>query len=213
MSAALIELIDLIRDFTAPNVFNPWNMIDRFDQDKFGDIWRCERLEQHLSCQPEFLLIGEAPGHNGCHFSGVPFTSEQLILDGAIPRVTCNGRISTEPVPLREPSATIVWRELYQLGIAERTVCWNSFGWHPHDPGNPYSNRTPTAAELKAGAPVLHAVLKHFAGCRYIAVGRLAQRALRQADVRVFATVRHPSMGGTTQFREQMRALVGRRAA
>lgn len=202
------KLLDAVVNFTAPNVFNPWRDSDPLDAyGSEGATHRVARLAQHFRCLPRFLLIGEAPGYQGCHFSGVPFTNEALLLDGAVPRVPCQVRITTRPLPWREPSATIVWKELHRLGIAESTVMWNAFAWHPHKPGEPMSNRAPTRQELNAGASVLRAVLDHFDYSRYVAVGQVAKVALERAGISVFATVRHPSMGGATQFREQMTAL------
>ena len=204
----LAELIDQIADFKAPDVFNPWRDSDQLDAcGAEGASHRIARLAQHFDCHPRFLLIGEAPGYQGCHFSGVPFTNEALLLDGAVPRVPCLGRITTRALPWREPSATIVWKELHKLGIAVETVMWNAFAWHPHKPGEPMSNRAPTRQELHSGAHVLRAVLRHFDYCRYVAVGQVAKAALERAGISVFATVRHPSMGGANKFREQMAAL------
>jgi hypothetical protein len=205
----LSDLVTSLREFTAPNVFNPWRDVDPLDRLlAFGPSDRRGRLRQHFDCAPRFLLIGEAPGYQGCHFSGVPFTNEKLILDGAIPRVTADQRITKRPLPWSEPSATIVWRTLHELGIAESTVMWNAFAWHPHKPGEPMSNRTPTLAELAAGKFALKAVLEHFHGVPPIAVGKAARYALEDLNVPMAACVRHPSMGGATAFRDGMRALV-----
>lgn len=203
------SLFSAISEFTSPNVFNPWRDADPLDVDRdIGARKRLERLWLHFNCDPEFLLIGEAPGYQGCHFSGVAFTNEALLKDGAIPRIDMQGeRITSRTLPWREPSATIVWKQLHAMGIAERTVMWNAFAWHPHKPSEPMSNRAPTKLELKSGSEILRAVLSHFKGCRYIAVGQVAKAALGAAGISVFATVRHPSMGGANQFREQMAAL------
>lgn len=199
------HIIDLLRRFTAPNVFNPWANVDALDILDPLDGRRL-RLRQHFNCQPRFLLIGEAPGYQGCHFSGVPFTNEKLLMDGCIPRIGLQGRITTRRLPWSEPAATIMWRTLHKLDIAETTVCWNSFAFHPHKPGNPYSNRAPTNLELQAGKHVLSAVLDHFSGARVIAVGRVAERALTLLSV-PHEAVRHPSMGGATEFAVGMRRL------
>lgn len=207
-------ILALLRDFTAPNVFNPWRDVDPMDHSGYmGAAQRTDRLLAHFNCKPEFLLIGEAPGYQGCRVSGIPFTSERLILDGSIPRVSSMHRLSTRPAPWSEPSATIVWKALYQLGIAERTACWNAFAFHPHEADNPYSNRTPTRDEVLDQSHILDAVLQYFSGARYVAVGQLAQKALHAAGVSVFATVRHPAHGGATLFRNQMQSLGAGRAA
>lgn len=203
-----MKLFDDLCAFSAPNVFNPWRHTDPLDaRPELATGYRLANLLFHFDCSPRFLMIGEAPGYQGCHFSGVPFTNEALLLKGAVPRVKCPGRITTRPRPWCEPSATIVWNELHRNGIADCTVMWNAFAWHPHKPGEPYSNRAPTRAELAAGADVLRAVLNHFAGVPVVAVGRVAAAALDLLAVKVRATVRHPSMGGATQFREQIAAI------
>jgi uracil-DNA glycosylase len=206
---ALGDLIMSLREFTAPNVFNPWRDVDPLDRLlAFGPSDRRARLYRHFECKPRFLLIGEAPGYQGCHFSGVPFTNEKLILDGAIPRITWEGRITKRPLPWSEPSATIVWRTLHELGIAESTVMWNAFAWHPHKLGEPMSNRAPTKDELIAGKPYLAAVVEHFSGARVVAVGKVSAHLLDKLGVETDGAVRHPSMGGATAFRDGMRELV-----
>jgi uracil-DNA glycosylase len=203
------HLLDMLRAFTAPNVFNPWAESDQLDvAPRIAAVHRGERLRAHFDCDPRFVLIGEAPGYQGCRFSGVPFTSELLVTTGQIPRVARQGRLTTRARPWSEPSATTMWRMLYELGIEECTVLWNAFAWHPfRSEDNPHSNRPPTRAELQAGSGVLKEVLAHFHRARYVAVGLVAKAALEGAGVNVFATVRHPSMGGAVKFREQMAHL------
>jgi uracil-DNA glycosylase len=201
------SLIAALRRFHGPNVFNPWSDSDPMDVGP-GAKQRCHRLRQHLECRADFLLVGEASGYQGCHFSGVPFTNESLLLADRIPRIGARGRISKRLRPWCEPSATVVWGRLHELGIAHRTVLWNAFAWHPHRPGEPMSNRPPTRDELKLAAPVLQAILNLFADARAVAVGRVAEAALSAAGVSAFAPVRHPAMGGANLFREQLGALV-----
>jgi uracil-DNA glycosylase len=208
MTAALLTAL---RRFSGPNVFNPWTDSDPLDIGLGGAGQRCDRLRQHLDCRPDFILLGEAAGYQGCHFSGVAFTNESLLLAGRIPRIGLDGRISKRTRPWCEPSATVVWGRLHELGIADRTVLWNTFAWHPHRPGDRMSNRPPTREELKLGAPVLHAMLNIFSGARLIAVGRVAQMALQGAGAPTLAAVRHPAMGGATLFRKQLGALISRR--
>lgn len=207
----LDELIELIGKFEAPNVFNPWQRsdpLDVSDPPHYSVHDRRQRLWRHFNCIPHYLLIGEAPGYQGCHFSGVPFTNEALLMQGAIPRMPEPKRITSRPKPWSEPSATIVWRTLHELKIASDVVMWNAFGWHPHKPGEPMSNRAPTKQELASGAHVLRAVVEHFRGAKVIAVGRVAEAILRRLEVRTNGSVRHPSMGGATDFRNGLRSLI-----
>lgn len=118
-----------LQEFAAPNVFNPWREGDPLDCVDKPALERLKRLRAHMTIAPKLLLLGEAPGYQGCHFSGIPFTNEKLLLSGAIPRVTINGRITRRERPWSEPSATIVWKTLYELELAEETVLWNTFAF------------------------------------------------------------------------------------
>ncbi len=209
--AELLELdaiFDKLELFESPNVFNPWRDSDPLDVIEFGATKRWERLQSHFLCTAKFLLIGEAPGYQGCHFSGVAFTNESLLLRGLIPRVSVVGRITTRTKPWSEPSASIVWKHLHYLGIADKVVLWNAFAWHPFQPGIPMSNRAPTRVELLQGLPVLQAVLEYFKDATVVAVGNVAEKTLKSLGVQVAAKVRHPSMGGANQFRQQLTELV-----
>jgi uracil-DNA glycosylase len=201
------RLITLLQQFESNDVFNPWTQPDELDLTREGPRERVERLRAHFNCQPALLLVGEAPGYQGCHFSGIPFTNEKLILQGSIPRVSSVFRLTTRERPWCEPSATIVWRNLHELGLAERAVLWNTFAWHPFKPGNRLSNRTPTRTELESGLPVLRAVLAHFEGIPVVPVGQIAARTLATVGIKALAPVRHPSMGGATEFRNGLDAL------
>lgn len=204
-TADLSRFFDLLVTPTGPAVFNPWR-----DHDAGTDALpnaaaaRLGRLRDFFNTQPRWLLLGEAAGYQGAHVSGIPFTSERLLLADAIPRVRIGQRLSTRTRPWSEPSATTVWGTLHALDRAGDTLLWNAYPWHPHRPDVPQSNRTPTPAERRAGIPVLEALLAALPGVRCFAVGRNAEASL--AEVGVVATpLRHPSMGGATAFRDGLR--------
>ena len=185
------------------DVFNPWTDVDPMDVSISAPAHRLERLRAHFAVRPAVVLCGEAPGFQGCHFSGVPFTSEALLCEGAIPRCETSPRLTTRARPWSEPSARIVWKVLYEFGIAERTVLWNTFAFHPHKPGEPYTNRTPRSDEIEAGVEILRAVLGYFEarGAALVAVGRVAERTLQRLGIAVRAQVQHPAYGGAPRFR------------
>ena len=203
------ELWDDLRSFSAPNVFNPWRDSDVLDihTGSSAPFNRQLRLIAHFNVDPKYLLIGEAPSYRGCHFSGIPFTSEYLLGIGTVPRIEQTGRLTHRRMPWREPSAAIVWKALYDAGIADRVIMWNAFAWHPYKPGNRLTNRRPTDRELEAGMHVLGAVLAHFNGAIPVAIGRVAQGALEQLGITVACTLRHPAYGGAKKFREGLRLL------
>lgn len=195
-----------------PGVFNPWRDTCPTERHAPGHIDRQARLRAHLACRPQVLLIGEAPGYQGCRFSGLAFTSERLLGEGAIPRIPATPRITTRPLPWSEPSATIVWRMLYELGIAEQTVMWNAFPWHPEGPptarsGGVPTNRTPTEAEISQGKGHLARFLSLFPGTPAVALGNISYDSLRGLGHDV-TKVRHPANGGAPKFREGLRAFL-----
>ena len=194
--------IDALISFRpGPGVFNPWRDDDVLDAgDGHGHIDRVLRLKRHLECEPMMLIVGEAPGYQGCRFSGVPFTNEKLILDGRIQRIAESRRITTRRLPFSEPSATIVWGALHNLGIADKVVMWNAFAFHPHKPDDPMSNRAPTKAELGQALSILRGMLRMFRGVPIVPIGRVAERTLSSLEIATLPAIRHPAMGGAKDF-------------
>ena len=191
-----------------PGLFNPWGDHCPHDGAGNGPDAKLERLALHLECDPDFILVGEAPGYQGCRYSGIAFTSERLLMEGAIPRIPAlANRLSTRVLPFSEPSATIVWKALNSLGIAGRTILWNALQLHPHRTDTLWSNRTPTPAELALGAPALHSLLAAFPAARVIAVGKKAEQLMMVMGITPSACVRHPANGGATAFTAGMEAL------
>jgi uracil-DNA glycosylase len=199
---SLSRFLQTLQQDAPAHVFNPWRNFDpQTDLSRSAPKDRLERLAAHLACRPRHILIGEAAGYQGCKVSGIPFTSERLINAGNIPRIDCQSRLTSRERPWSEPSATTVWGTLHALGIAERTVLWNAYPWHPHKPGSPHSNRTPTPMERATGVPVLRQYLALFPKARVFAVGRNAEAGLSELGIPAIA-LRHPSMGGATAFRK-----------
>ena len=168
-------------------------------------------LEQGRQRGPDLLLIGEAPGYLGCRRTGVPFTSVPLLLGGITELEqfgAARGYAAADPAerPRHEITASIVYRELAALRCY--AVGWNAAPLHPQRAGNPRSNRTPRAAELAEGLPLLAAFLTLFPGVPVAAMGRLAARQLQRLGV-AHRVLRHPAQGGATLFRQQLREGYG----
>ena len=202
---------DLVETLPAgrPGLFNPWR--DRCPHDAAGNgpEQKLARLALHLACEPEFILTGEAPGYQGCRYSGIAFTSERLLGEGAIPRIPVPGaRLSTRRLPFSEPSATIVWKTLYRLGIAERTILWNAMQLHPHRADSVWSNRTPGPDEIALGAPALRMLAEAFPHARIVAVGKKAEGLLHNMGITTAGAVRHPANGGATEFAAGLQGLM-----
>lgn len=213
-----------LADYRRAAVFNPWGETDpEHDLDRQGAQVRsrqlCAYLKERIG-RARFLLLAEAIGYQGGHFSGIPMTSERLLLGGLrhkniapqdvfsiSPRRTSSERIKAEG--FTEPTATIVWGFLKDYGLDPReVVLWNAFPWHPYQPHKGLlSNRTPTDEELADGHRVLRQMLKLGAFEHVVAVGRKSAAQLEQLGIAA-REVRHPANGGAGKFRTQLRAIM-----
>jgi uracil-DNA glycosylase len=193
----------------SPGLFNPWK--DRCMHDALHDAnkQRIDRLRQHLDCKARMILVGEAPGYQGCRYSGVAFTSERLLMEGKVPRIQApEERLTDRHRAFSEPSATTVWRVLMELGLQDEAILWNAVQLHPHLPGVPWSNRPPTAHEVALGAPALRLLRKAFPQATIIPIGKKAERLLADSGITAAPYVRHPANGGAAKFEEGLRAVV-----
>lgn len=182
-------------------LFNPWADPCPGDTALNAPEARLTRLAHHLDARPDFIVVGEASGYLGMRRSALAFTSEKQLIEGAIPHVPVPaGRLTDRRLPYSEPSATIVWRTLKAVGIAERTVLWNALPMHPFKPGSVDTNRTPTDAELMLGAPAMRLMVQAFPRAKVVAVGRKAELLLGLMGITVAGQVRHPANGGATEF-------------
>lgn len=191
-----------------PGLFNPWRDHCPHDAPGNGPAARLERLSQHLACNPAFILAGEAPGYAGARYSGIAFTSERLLIEGAIPRVPTQPRLSDRALPFSEPSATIVWRTLYRLRLENRVILWNALQLHPHRPEDLWSNRTPTDSEIAMGEPALRILVEAFPAAKLVAIGKKAEGLLLGMGLSLAASVRHPANGGATEFAAGMAGIL-----
>jgi uracil-DNA glycosylase len=193
-----------------PLCFNPYA-----SGDARRDAIRQENLRLYLTrmseLKPRVLLVGEAPGYNGCHWTGLPFTSERQLSRG-VPEHGIFGSgtgyrwTSGRPEGYTEPSGTILWGILSQL--PKLPLMWNAFPFHPFKEGKPLSNRTPTPQELKSHAFVLESLSELFSIQRHIALGRKAQAVLGQLGFEA-EVVRHPANGGKHACHEGLMRLLG----
>lgn len=181
--------------------------------DAAGDIRRANLtryLERMAERRPRLLLVGEAPGYRGCRVTGVPFTSESILLDGPSPfglfGETAGFNAAADSVWRREASASVMWETLVELDVLP--LLWNAFPFHPHHPDRPDSNRAPSVSELETGRSIVLALLDLFAFERVIAVGNKASISLGRWGVPA-AKVRHPGHGGRAAFRRELAGLLG----
>lgn len=155
-------------------------------------------LQQMISIQPQFMLVGEAPGYRGARLTGIPFVSPDMLTQ--LP-----SRLGISPLTIpnewphiqKEASATIMWETMAQVTAVP--LLWNAFPFHPHQPHKQQSNRKPTSKELTLGRPFLQELHDLFTIHTVIAIGNTAAQALTLWNI-PYEKVRHPSYGGKADF-------------
>jgi uracil-DNA glycosylase len=190
-----------------PRVFDPWNAVSTDDVAPAAVQGRRERLRLHLCAPaPRLLLVGEAPGYQGTRVTGCPFTSEALLLEQGVPRIgKVSDRLTSRRLPWREPSSTIVWRALREEGLADCTLLWGAFPWHPYGTTS-LSNRPPNETEKAIGMVLLRELVCALPTVTVVAVGNVAADSLQKLGVKA-AKIRHPSNGGASAFRAGLALL------
>ncbi|HEY5992338.1 MAG TPA: uracil-DNA glycosylase, partial [Candidatus Udaeobacter sp.] len=145
------DFLRLLRKSPSGAVFNPWWEVDeQNDVGRHAPAIRRRQFRAYLRKRlrkANVAIIGEALGYRGGHFSGIPMTSERLLLgrskgfvlepndcfSGIKPRRT--SKPEKCPDGFSEPTATIVWGTLLRLGLKPcQFVLWNAFPWHSFDP-------------------------------------------------------------------------------
>ncbi|MCR4343919.1 MAG: uracil-DNA glycosylase [Candidatus Scalindua sp.] len=202
------------------NVFNPWSCRD--EENDIGPdspAIRLLQLKQYLleRKNAKYLLVGEALGYQGGHFTGIAMTSERILLgkmrhksitpehvfSGIEPQRTSMPSVKKDG--FTEPTATIVWERLITSGFDMRDfILWNALPWHPYKPEKGIlSNRTPSDNEFEKGKPVMLELLKSVNVTKIIAVGEKSRIQLGEMGIDA-SMVRHPANGGAPKFREQI---------
>src|SRR6058998_583734 len=220
-SNSINDFLRLLKKSPSGTVFNPWWEVDKEnDIGRNSPAIRRNQLRAYLQKRlrkAHIAVIGEAIGYRGGHFSGIPMTSERLLLGRSkkVPMKSndfffdINPQRTSKPEKcpegFSEPTATIVWDTLLRLGLKpDQFVLWNAFPWHSFDQrGGMLSNRMPNKSEQSAGLSVLKAFLDLFPCDEIVALGNVAVSQLKEMNIECQG-VRHPASGGAKLFREQI---------
>jgi len=183
-----------------PNVYNQYSYESAENSIRRDNL--LIYLNQMYKLKPKIILVAEAPGYRGSRLTGVPFTSEHLLMNN-IAGLSLFGRENGYRLArengklLKEATATIIWTTLIQYDLM--ALGWNAFPFHPHKKNNGMSNRTPLKKELLIGRKPLLQILEMFDMDTVVAVGNKAEESLRILDIDC-QKVRHPAQGGKNQF-------------
>ena len=164
-------------------------------------------LTEMLKLNSKLLVIGEAPGYKGCTVSGIPFTSEYIMLTNPNKTIIFGKNKGYERISVsnfeKEPTATMMWNALTELG--KIPLLWNSFPFHPHKEGNVQSNREPSDKETQKGKSFILYLQNMFNIKHFIPIGRKAEELLTNINIKAEEYVPHPSFGRKKEFIEKLR--------
>src|SRR5699024_8902359 len=136
----LIE--DLANTEVSPNVYNQYDYTSKNNKIRRKNL--LIYLEKIYNFNPKIILIAEAPGYRGSRITGVPFTSEYLLMNN-MKGLNLFGEKNGFKLPykkdklIKEATATIIWETMIKYNII--FLSWNAFPFHPHQSNNPNSNR------------------------------------------------------------------------
>ena len=198
-----------LTDLNFENTFNPYSdrcaVHDLDDAPRFRSRALQSVLEAATEQEIDSLWIGRDLGYRGGRRTGLALTDDVHIQTHAERWELSIDRPTTGAV-VTEQTAAVIWRVLSQIKVS--VFLWNVFPLHPHEPGNPFSNRSHNSRERKAGVEFLHQLILILKPSRLVAIGNDAARTTRRlSDRHRVIQVRHPSYGGQTQFLAQMGEL------
>lgn len=191
---------DLVR-LRFDDTFNPYSdNCPKIDRDDAAEI-RCANLRMVLEAarnnKVRSIWIARDLGYRGGRRTGLALTDEVHLSHHARLLGTRPLSRATHGQMVAERTATTIWQMLVRIG--KPVFLWNIFPLHPHEPGDPMSNRCHTKAERLACRHVLDCLMDLLEPEFVLAIGRDSQAALGELGIKA-EPVRHPSYGGRTDF-------------
>lgn len=203
------RFVDALCALKFENTFNPYSnrcsVHDLEDAPRRRSEILLAVLEAAIDVEIDAIWIGRDLGYRGGRRTGLALTDD-VHINAHTARWGVTVERPTKGGAVAERTAAVIWNVLYQIEVP--VFLWNVFPLHPHEPADPFSNRSHNARERKAGEEILLQLILLLRPRRLIAIGNDAARtACRLADDVDVTQVRHPSYGGQMQFLEQMREL------
>jgi uracil-DNA glycosylase len=203
------QFVTSLRELKFENTFNPYS--DRCNVHDVEDA--PERRSRALFCMLEAatnaeidaVWIGRDLGYRGGRRTGLALTDDvHLSIHAA--RWNVSVERATVGSAVAERTAAVIWSML--ASVTAQIFLWNVFPLHPHEPGNPFTNRTHRPIERDAGEEVLAELIAMLRPRRLVAIGNdAAKSAMKMAGIGPVVQVRHPSYGGQREFIQQVACI------
>jgi hypothetical protein len=203
------EFVSSIQELKFENVFNPY--ADRCSVHDVSDA-PCRRaqallelLEAAVETEVDAFWIGRDLGYRGGRRTGLALTDDIHLAVHALRWKVSIERATTGSL-VAERTAAVIWSMLRLVPAA--VFLWNVFPFHPHEPDDPFSNRSHRPHERVVGEQLLSQLVAMLRPRRLVGIGNDAAKvASRVAGITGVMHVRHPSYGGQAEFIHQIQVL------
>lgn len=202
---AFVHALSKIR---LPNVFNPYaDTCLVHDQINAPTIRRrnlTTLLHAAKSLEIDTIWMGRDLGYRGGRRTGLALTDERHLPEMSRIYPGTESTRTTNGPEVAERTAAEIWAVLALLD--KPPLLWNVFPFHPHDRDDQFTNRKFTSRELREVDELNSSLISWLAIRQIVSIGQDAASYAAKFGVKV-VSVRHPSYGGVTEFREGISCL------